>query len=356
MTEEFAAMRVRLAMGALAMLTSVSIGSGAFTNASEVHATQQVPIQVMKGTQYGVNIKWLYRTESKAALNNQLKATLTYIKNLGANSVTFAFNIYVDSPTSNTVIAGFGTPPASLVGYVSWVSRRYGFNVLLRPLITETNPNAPWRGEIEPKNRNAWFKSYDKFLKPYLVAAQKDGASEFAYSCELQSLQGSKGWKSIVLPFMKKYFKRPLMYDAGWDSPGLAPMANQLYGIDAYPPAQLGDSATVKQLVAAWNAWLKREPILAPTDETYLIEVGIAAQSGAYLDPSYFSYKTPIVPAVQAKWFQAACDFFHQHKFKGIYFWATNLDEGPQTSPIGETPEDFQGASLPVISRCFTRS
>jgi hypothetical protein len=146
------------------------------------------------------------------------------------------------------------------------------------------------------------------------------------------------------------------MYNVSWYTPGLNPMADHTYGIDAYPAMSLGDSATVTQLLAGWNAWLKRFPVNAPLDKTYIIEVGIAAQANAYTHPALANWHTPIIPSVQSKWYQAACDFFKQHKFRALYFYSTSLSAGPQTNAIGETPGDFQGLSLPVIKKCFTGS
>lgn len=311
-------------------------------------------IPTFKGTQYGINIRWSYSHQSIATLNSELKATLSYCKSLGANSVAFAFDIYVASGSSNAVISGPGTPPANIVGYVTAIARHDGFFVLLRPLITEVIPSQPWRGAIHPTNRAEWFASYDNFLKPYLVAAQANGANEVAYSVELGSLSGLPQWTSTVIPFFKRYYKGALMYNVSWYPPGLHPMANEYYGIDAYPAMQLTDAASVKQLLAGWNAWLKRYPVGAPLNKTYITEVGLAAEAAAYTHPSYVGWGTPIIPSIQSKWFQAACEFFNQHKFKGLWFFSTSLNQGPQTAPIGGKPWDFQGLSLPVIKKCFT--
>jgi hypothetical protein len=313
-------------------------------------------VPAFAGTQYGINIRWSYSNQSAATLSKELKATLSYCKSLGANSVSFAFDIYIASGSSNTIISGPGTPPPGIVGEATAVARRDGFFVLLRPLITEINPSQPWRGAIHPTNRNAWFTSYDNFLKPYLVDAQTNGANEVAYSVELGSLSGLPQWKTMVLPFSKKYYKGALMYNVSWYPPGMRPMANEYYGIDAYPAMQLPDSASVKQLLAGWNAWLKQYPVGAALTKTYITEVGLAAESDAYTHPSYVNWNTPIIPSIQSKWFQAACEFFNQHKFKGLWFFSTSLNEGPQKAAIGGKAWDFQGLSLPVIKKCFSGS
>jgi hypothetical protein len=130
-------------------------------------------------------------------------------------------------------------------------------------------------------------------------------------------------------------------------------MAHQTYGLDMYPATSLPDSASVKQLVQGWNAWLQRFPIRARAALTYIDEVGIAAQSHAYTHPSLHNWSTPIIPVIQSKWFQAACVFYRQHNFRGLYFWSINMTTGPQLNYIGGTPIDFQGLTAPVIKTCF---
>jgi hypothetical protein len=341
----------------LALSALLNVSSLTPAQASRDAPRSLVSVRVLKGPrQFGVNIRWSYYKESTRAFDHQVGTTLNYVKSLGANSVAIAFNIYVSSPTSNFVIAGADTPPPVLLGELVAVAKRIGLFVLLRPLITETNPNMPWRGRIAPTNRTAWFNSYDNFLEPYLVAAQQNAASEFAYSCELGSLSGDSRWRTIVLPFMKRYYSGPLMYDVSWDPPGTKPMAGETYGIDAYPAMALPDSASVSQILAGWRVWLKRYPIQAAKSKTYIDEVGIASQSHAYTHPSLHSWGTPIIPSIQSKWFQAACDFFNEYKFRSLYFWSTSLNEGPQLARTGGTPQDFQGLSPPVIKKCFSSS
>jgi hypothetical protein len=316
-----------------------------------------VNVRVLPGPrQFGINIRWSYYPESQHAFNSQVKTTINYVKSLGANSVAVAFDIYVNSPKSNTVIAGPGTPPPSLLGQLIAVARLDGLFVLLRPLITETNANNPWRGEIAPTNRTAWFRSYDNFLKPYLEVARANGANEIAYSCELSSLGGDPRWKSTVVPYFKKYFNGALMYNASWYPPGMKPMAGETYGIDAYPAMDLPDSATVSQILHGWEVWLARFPLQAAKSKIYIVEAGISAQSHAYTHPSQHNWGTPIIPSIQSKWFQAACDFFNKYKFKSLYYFSTSLTVGPQLAPEGGTPADFQGQTPPVIKRCFTGS
>src|ERR1019366_5124891 len=251
-TRRFSILTVVAVVAASTMISLSSLSPAQASSSRSPRAL--INVKVLGGPrQFGINIRWSYYKESQHAFNSQAKATLNYVKSLAANSVAIAFNIYVSFSKSNTVIAGPGTPPPGLLGELSAVAKSAGLFVLLRPLITETNPKALWRGLIAPTNRTAWFRSYDNFLRPYFQTAQTNGVNEFAYSCELSSLATDSHWKSTVIPFIRKYYSGALMFDASWNPPGMRPMACETYGVDAYPAMALPDSASVRQIVAGWN-------------------------------------------------------------------------------------------------------
>jgi len=303
--------------------------------------------------QLGIDVTFYYKNESATTLQAQMLKTLRYAKTLKANSIAITFAFYISGPTADAVTTGNGTPSPSQIGYFVDLARAQHFFVLLRPVVNEVNPLEPWRGAIEPANRSAWFASYDAVLAPYLVAAQKAGANEIAISCELRSLGGDSHWKSTVVPFVKARFHGLQMMDVSWAPTGMDPVAGTTFGIDAYHPLIMPDTATVAQLVKGWDSWLKRQELPLPTDKIYITEVGIAAQSKAYTYPQKSDWGTPIVPSIQTNWFDAACTFFKTNKFLGIYFFATNLLEGPQTQATGGYPSDFQGSTNLAISKCF---
>lgn len=313
-----------------------------------------VPITVAPGgPQLGINIRWVYRSETRATISSQIERTLRYVKSLGANSVAVVFDLFVDGPNANVVAAGPTTPPAADVGLLISAARRAHLFVLIRPSIDEVNPADPWRGRIEPSNRSRWFVSYDRAIAPYVHVAQLDGANEIAVSCELESLGSDAHWTSVVAPFVRQNFKGLLMMDTSWENPGMDPQPGMAWGIDAYRALSLSDSASVSQLTEGWNEWLTKLPLPEPLSETYLIEVGISALPDAYSQPWSTTLGAPVTPMIQARWFDAACNFFGQHHFRGLYFYSTNLVKGPQTEAVGGTPMNFQGAGNAAIATCF---
>jgi hypothetical protein len=330
-----------MAIGLVALLASPSEAQG-----------RTVPV-INGPVQHGINVTFFYRPEAPQVLTSQIQTTIKYVKSLGANSIAIAFHLFVSGPTSNSVSAGADTPSPTDLGTLVSAARRAHLFVLVRPLIEESNPYLPWRGEIEPTDRSAWFNSYDQALQPFLTSIQLAGANEIAISCELRTLAGDSHWTSTVIPFVSTYFHGYQLNDISWASNGMSLIPGTTLGLDTYRPLKLPNNATRAALLRGWNGWLKKLPPPAPLGRIYMLEVGIAAQSRAYSFPQKADWGTPILPQIQANWFTAACNFSKSHGFRSIYFWSTSLIAGPQTHKIGGLPTDFQGAANTAIRACF---
>ncbi len=345
-------MRAALALTAVGALTTIVGTSGAGAATAKVTKLVNTPV-LPGGIQKGVDIRWDYNHESPLLVRSEIDTTLLYVKGLHANAVSITFPVYVPGPTSNTVETESSTPPPADLESVISAAHAEGFFVLVRPLVEEVNPSAPWRGIITPKNRTVWFNNYLNVLKPYFQAANTGKANEFAMSVELDSLAADYRWNKVVEPYAKKYFSGAIMIDDNWVSPGMDPLPSATFGLDAYRPVNLPATATVAQILAGWQGWLTRLKLPVAPSHTYITEAGLAAQSAAYYHPSVWNFGTPLIPSVQTKWFQAACQFFKQNHFAGLYFWSTDLTQGPQLFTTGGYPQDFQGTTNAAIRACF---
>jgi hypothetical protein len=114
-------------------------------------------------------------------------------------------------------------------------------------------------------------------------------------------------------------------------------------------------TASVAQLLAAWNANLKAHPFPHAPSATTITEVGIAAQDGAYKNPNRtrIGTNTPIDARIQTNWFTAACKFAKQHAVAGLYFWRLNLGANPNQRPTRSNPTLFAATSVAEMRTCF---
>jgi hypothetical protein len=307
----------------------------------------------MPRRQLGVDVLFTYFKESASALRNQSQKDFSYIKSLGANSVSITFHLYVKGPKVNSVILGPDTPTPAALAAVIKSAESHHLAVEVRPLIDEVNPNLPWRGEIAPTNVAKWIASYDSDLKPFLIASQTAAANEFVIAVELNQLNSNKAWTKTVIPFARRYYKGGLVFNVSWGKPGLVALPGTSFSVDTYPSIDVPDTATIAQLLAGWNKHLTVLPMPVSDSDVVIQEVGIAAQDHAYTKPEISNWNTKYVPQIQANWFDVACDFFNSHHMEGIYFWALTFVRGPQTKTIGGLPTDFQGLGTAAIKSCF---
>ncbi|HEX9537927.1 MAG TPA: hypothetical protein VGA04_07110 [Streptosporangiaceae bacterium] len=305
----------------------------------------------------GIQIYW-NSTGARAEMEADANRIFNYIVGLGANSVGINFAFYTDGVNPTRVYGGPGsTPSPATISMVIASARGHGLRVLLRPLLNEKNiedSRGDWRGSIQPPSVSAWFDSYFHFLKPYVVAAQRSGATSFNVGAELDSLAPDEAEWTVFESAAAKLFSGQLEYAVNYgrwqEDPSYEPVPDA--GVDAYPQLGLGDGATVPQLTAAWVGWLHNqpEPVLR---RTVLQEVGIAAVSGAYRQPARIALSGATLDVtIQDKWFAAACAAVKQSDMAGIYFNDVNSIDHPANA-TGYSAGSFIGRGDRAIKTCF---
>jgi hypothetical protein len=305
----------------------------------------------------GVQVFWSSDTSPHrtAAEANRI---FNYVVWLGANSVGIDFNFYTDGVTPTFVYAEPGnTASPATIGLVIASARRHGLRVLVRPLLNEANLTGhAWRGAIHPPSATQWFASYLAFLRPYLVEAQQHKAASFAVGAELESLADARPqWRALDAD-AATLFSGQLTYAFNWGSwqyrPTFSPAPNT--GVDAYPPFELGDSATAAQLTSEWVRWLRHQSAKA-LRTTVIQEIGISPVAGAYTNPSKWAASGKRIDAkIQRTWFAAACAAAKETHLAGIYFYNI-YDTDQPTRPVGITSPtgSFADISDTTIRACF---
>jgi hypothetical protein len=305
--------------------------------------------------QLGVNVQFYDYGLPNATLTFNAHETFAFVKSNGGNAVSITIPFEVPSTTANTVMAATWTPTPARVGTVVKAATALGLSVMLRPIIDERNLPGAWRGAFKPANPTLWFQNYLKFLKPYLQLAQSDKVATFDIASELQGTYKLAGWTSTIAK-AKAWFTRTIEVSSSWGNGATVHHKGATSGIDAYLGTSLPPTATVPQLLAAWNANYKAHPFPDAATTTTLTEVGIAAQDGAYKKPNrpHIGTNTPIDAQIQTNWFTAACQFAHQHALIGIYFWRLNIGGNPNAQPTPSDPTLFAASSVTAIKACFT--
>ncbi|HXL20575.1 MAG TPA: hypothetical protein VN961_23890 [Streptosporangiaceae bacterium] len=316
--------------------------------------------------QLGIHVYWAAnRRDSDAVIRAKARRIINYTISLNANSVALTIPFFTYGLASDTVYAKPKvTPSPRHIAIFMAVAAKAHIRVTLRPVLNENalvarNPQA-WRGSIEPQNRAAWFRSYNKLLLPYAAAAQAGHAATFVLGTELVSLEGAPQWPGLVRS-VRSVYSGQLTYDQNHDEFGsyTANPPVPSHNVDAYPQFSLPDSASVARLTRSWEAWLGAHP-LSVRRELTLSEIGIDAVAGSYKEPwAWRNTRTaPINTRVQAAWYQAACNAVSDQQIGGgIYWWEVNFDANPaDPGPFKSDRMTFlDRPAQRVIRNCFAK-
>lgn len=317
--------------------------------------------------QLGVQVYWTANADdqSDAVVAAKARRIINYAISLNANSIALSFPFYTSGITSDQVYAKSGvTPtPAHIAIFLAAAAQSH-IRVTLRPVLNEDalveQNSLAWRGSIEPADLAAWFRSYRRLLLPYLAVAQAGHAATFVVGTELESLERSPDWHTLISS-VKAVYSGQLSYDENFDefAAGPAVLPLETDDVDAYPRFDLPDSASVGQLTSAWDAWLGAHPLSVRRQLT-LSEVGIVAVANSYSDPGAWisTASLPVDVRVQANWYRAVCDAISdEHVGGGVYWWEISFDADPaHPGPFLSDRLTFLGRpAAQVIRNCFAR-
>lgn len=270
--------------------------------------------------------------------------TVRYIAGLHANAVSVSFPFFMDGTRSGSVHATSGTPTPAQLALLTADARNAGLRVTLRPLLDQGSLGTS-RVRWIPADEAAWFRSYERFLRPYAQMAQQDHVSEFIVGTELAGFTLSPRWNRLDR-YLRRYFAGPLACSDNWDAVvtrGCGRSAAQQ--VDAYPAV-----ASASRISATWTAFDRALPRGVVESE-----VGIAAARGAWRMP--WQARWPVRqtdPALQARWFADACRAAVAARLGGIYFWSSGFSTTAPRGPTLASQTTWAGGpAAKAISACF---
>ena len=256
------------------------------------------------------------------------------------------------------VALGKGSLSAADVAALAAIAEQDGMKVAMRPLIrvgpaaSWDNAKVSWEGHIAPPDEHRWFESLLAAESPYLRVAKRFHIEEFVVGTELAGLSYNIWW-TWFLNRAHAECGCQVSYSAQMDeymqnSPELPPIKN--LGADIYPKLALPASASQAQVTAAWEASLGT---VAPSRlaRTALDEVSILATAGAYRSPANWNFKGADDPAVQARYFTAACATAARYHMRAVYFYYVPLND-PLDAPFTFPAFFVKTAGAAAISNC----
>jgi FlaG/FlaF family flagellin (archaellin) len=302
---------------------------------------QAIPLPI-NGPLLGVN---LTAYSSDGYSQPVVKQDIKTLADLGSTAITLVPTWYMQSPNANQIAPQEGKSPSddSLVQVIKWI-REQGMQVILKPHVDVIDDS--YRGDIQPSNRDAWFRSYGSFIDHYASFASSQSLDLFVVGTELKTMSSeTERWRALIQT-VRDRFMGPVTYAANWDELDQVQFWDDLdaIGVDAYYPLSEagGPAPTLQSLTTAWRQ--VGDQLRAKSEQwqrpVILTEVGFPSQVGATATP-YEVTDQPADQNIQALAYRATFDGLSGSDWlKGISWWSWRADpSAEEDKEVEYTPE-----------------
>lgn len=283
---------------------------------------------------------------------SEAKNVFEHLRNLGINSVAINFPFYQSAWDSSEVTTSqTDTPTIEELQEVIEIAHDANLEVMIRPIMDEQVFLASnmWRGQIKPKDPNAWFDSYTALILTYAGLAQSTNAKSLNIGTELNSMQNKYQDKWIeLIENVRQVYKGDLLYSFNYDTIQEIPSIEFInlldhVGIDAYFPLNLPDNASTEMLEEEWKRQINQLKDTLWEKSIIVTEAGIIPVAGAYRTPYAWSLPNrKYDPQAQVNYYEATYNVW-KPRVDGIYWWDVTLGQDPNEisfSPLNLPTEE----------------
>jgi len=239
-----------------------------------------------------------------------------------------------------------------------------GIRVTLKPHLWSRDfwDGGAWQGTIRQATAQGharWWRSYRAFALHHARLAERAGADLYCIGTELVEMTTGypEEWRGLIAD-IRRVYHGPLSYAAHWDREfdSLAFWdALDYIGITAYVPLDVHDSATVDELVRAWEPHRRRIGAIAERygKPVLFLEAGYRPVLGAYRQP--WVYDGGVYdPPTQARAYEALLRSMSDAPWwRGVYFWKVFTDPARAGRYGEDTGFSFRGLPAEGVLRAW---
>jgi hypothetical protein len=270
-----------------------------------------------------------------------------------------------DTSTTVSVDPFSATPDSLAVGIAT--AHAHGYKVFVEPLLTLQHPTRngdSWSGSVNFGNNHAatadWFQSYWLALQPYLLAAQRAGADQFAVAVELFDLEifaPDSDWNWLIEE-ARSVYTGSLTYDMNFTSllfpvqPWMNSPSLDALGVSLYVSiAKKNELVPLNSIPERWaaTAGAELDRYARRVNHPMIItELGYRNAADAAYNPFTHTTKASPDPQLQAALYGAAVSYAESDAhIMGIYFWAWSLPPfSPNWLPAAQTLKHWYTSPL----------
>lgn len=257
---------------------------------------------------------------------------LREIADLGATHVAVVVTYFQDDIYSTEIQADpRRTPTLETIRDTLRTARNLGLSTMLFPYIRVDHKLQPhhWRGCIEPRDLDSWFRAYEEWIVGLAAIASREGVEILSLGSEMSSVDvETERWRSII-GRVRPIYRGQLTYSANWDHYERVEFWDQLdlVGLTGYfelVPRDMTDPS-LEEVIEGWREWhvrlmrwqsLHGRPLL-------LTEVGYRSNDGAAARPWRWGEGENQVDLEEQR---VAYEAFtrvwsHEPRLGGVFFW-----------------------------------
>ncbi|WP_229891597.1 glycoside hydrolase family 113 [Streptomyces mashuensis] len=258
-----------------------------------------------------------YRSPQAGTYLRQIAAT-------GARWVTFTPTWYQDRITDSAMRVTEETASDDSLRAIVRQAHDLGLKTMVKPHVDIRKGGD--RAEIRPKDPDAWFAAYERFITHYAQLSAEAGVEQFSVGTELAGTsEDGERWGKVIAAVRARY-KGPLTYAANYDEYKKIPFWKDLdvIGIDAYWP--LADKATTDAaaLREAWQPVVKELAAFSERQHRKVLftEAGYVSQRGSTTAPYSWTVSKRDGDAEQAAAYEALLAVFEGKSWwAGVCWW-----------------------------------
>jgi hypothetical protein len=280
------------------------------------------------------------------------------IQRLGATHVEVVIPYYQRDVTSTEIgpHTRFSPPDRTVVRTLR-EARARGLNVLLFPIVRleDGGPRGDWRGTLRPRDRDAWFASYGRWLVRLADLAEHEGVFALSVGSELSTLDTDRPrWAQLIAAVRDRYHG-VLTYSGNWDHFERVSFWDLVDTIGVCGYFELTSPHGATDVASLTQRWRERRVSLESFCERIgrplvFTELGYLSQRGTHAWPWKEGADEPIDLDEQRRCYAAFIEAWTGSTgLRGVFFWNWYGWGGPHSK--GYTPRGKPAAEL--IGRWF---
>jgi len=209
-------------------------------------------------------------------------------------------------------------------------AHRRGLAVLLFPILhLEVLQMGHWRGTLQPRHRNRWWLSYERFILHYARIARRHKVAALLVGSELGTTELWRARWYHLVGRVRRVYSGKLVYRANWDHFDKVSFWRRIdyLGVTGYFELSRNANAGVAELSAAWRR--ARAALLAFAAKhkkpLWITEVGYPSVDGAATQPWNYARPGKVDVEEQRRCYAAfVTAWSNTPGLAGVFFWNWN--------------------------------